>query len=79
MKAYEYGFRIRWSAADRGYVASVAEWPTIKSPPASTPHAALQAVIPEVIRELNRCDAEGRPRPPVMGIDQLPPQSDASC
>mgnify|MGYP002038842706 FL=1 len=78
LKAYEYGYRIRWSGKDRGYVATVAEWPAITSPPADTPHAALQSVIKAVVRELRRCDAEGRPRPSTIGRDDQPITSDAS-
>ena len=59
-------------------MATVAEWPAIASPPAETPHAALQSVIKAIVRELRRCDAEGRARPPTIGRDDQPITSDAS-
>ena len=61
-KAYEYSYRIRWSPADQGYVASVAEFPTMQSPPGVTPKAALDALMTTVVEKLNQLDVDAQPR-----------------
>jgi len=68
-KAYEYSYRVRWSAVERGYVASVAEFPTMQSPPSDTPHAALDALMTAVTQRLNQLDIDDDPRPPVLGAN----------
>ena len=70
-KAYEYSYRIRWSPADQGDVASVAEFPTMQSPPGFTPKAALDALMTTVVEKLNKLDAEGKPRPPALALSGL--------
>ena len=70
-KAYEYSYRIRWSPADQGYVAAVAEFPTMQSPPGVTPQAALDALMTTVVEKLNQLDVEGKPRPPALALSGL--------
>ncbi|MCX2930823.1 hypothetical protein ORI20_11075 [Mycobacterium sp. CVI_P3] len=70
-KAYEYSYRIHWSPGEHGYVASVAEFPTMQSTPATTPHAALDALLATVEQRLNQLDINGDPRPPVLGLSGL--------
>jgi hypothetical protein len=70
-KAYEYSYRIHWSPGERGYVASVAEFPTMQSPPRVTPHAALDALMTTVVEKLHQLDVEGKPRPPALAESGL--------
>ena len=70
-KAYEYSYRIRWSPVDQGYVASVAEFPKMQSPPGITPKAALDALMTTVVEKLNQLDVEGKPRPPALAQSGL--------
>ena len=65
-KASEYSYHIRWSAAERGYVASVAEFPALKSPPKPTPHAAFDALTASVVAKLRELDGDGEPRPAAL-------------
>jgi len=65
-KASEYSYRIRWSAAERGYVASVAEFPGMKSSPEATPHAAFDALTTAVVARLLELDGDGQPRPAAL-------------
>ena len=65
-KASEYSYRIRWSPKEHGYVASVAEFPKLQSPPKATPHAAFDALTAIVVVELRQLDVEGRPRPAAL-------------
>lgn len=65
-KASEYSYHIRWSAAERGYVASVAEFPALKSPPKPTPHAAFDALTASVVARLRQLDEDGQPRPAAL-------------
>lgn len=65
-KASEYSYHIRWSAAERGYVASVAEFPHLKSAPAVTPHAAFDALTTLVVAKLRELDEDGQPRPAAL-------------
>lgn len=62
-KAYEYSYRIHWAPREHGYVAFVAEFPTMQSPPKVTPHAAFDALMTTVVEKLNQLDADGEPRP----------------
>ena len=57
-KAYEYSYRIRWSPADQGYVASVAEFPTMQSPPEVTPQAALHSLMARVVQRVHQLDVD---------------------
>jgi hypothetical protein len=61
-KAYEYTYRIRWSPDDRGYVASVAEFPTMQSSPEVTPQAALHSLMASVAQSVHHLDVEDQPR-----------------
>ncbi|HUH68268.1 MAG TPA: hypothetical protein VLZ05_04920 [Mycobacterium sp.] len=70
-KAYEYSYRIHWSPGERGYVAYVAEFPTMQSPPGATPHAALDALMTTVVEKLHQLDVEGKPRPPALAQSGL--------
>ena len=65
-KASEYSYRIRWSAAEHGYVASVAEFPAMKSPLEATPHAAFDALTAAVVARLRELDGDGQPRPAAL-------------
>ena len=65
-KASEYSYRIRWSAAECGYLASVAEFPEMGSAPASTPHAAFDALTAIVVAELRDLDDDGEPWPAAL-------------
>jgi len=65
-KASEYSYHIKWSAAENGYVASVAEFPGLTSPPAATPHAAFDALTAFVVAKLRALDEDGRPRPAAL-------------
>ena len=57
-KAYEYCYRIRWLPANRGYVASVAEFPTMQSPPEVTPPAALHSLMARVVQRVHQLDVD---------------------
>ena len=57
-KAYEYSYRIRWSPADQGYVAAVAEFPTMQSPPEVTPQAALHLLMARVVQRVHQLDVD---------------------
>ena len=61
-EAYRYNYCIRWSPGDQGYVASVAEFPTIQSPPEITPQAALHALMARVVQRLHHLDDDGQPQ-----------------
>lgn len=65
-KASEYSYRISWSATESGYVASVAEFPTMKSSPEATPHAAFDALTATVVARLQELDRDGEPRPAAL-------------
>ena len=65
-KASEYSYRIRFSAAEHGYVASVAEFPGLTSSPEATPHAAFDALTAAVVARLLELDGDGRPRPEAL-------------
>ena len=65
-KAAEYSYRIRWSAADRGYLASGAEFPHMKSAPEETPHAAFDALTAIVVARLRELDDDGQPWPAAL-------------
>ena len=65
-KASEYSYRIRWSAAERGYLASVAEFPEMKSAPEATPHAAFDALTAIVVAKLCDLDDDGEPWPAAL-------------
>lgn len=65
-KASEYSYRIRWSAAECGYVASVAEFPGLTSGPQTTPHAAFDALTASVVAKLRELDGDGEPRPAAL-------------
>lgn len=62
-KALEYTYRIHWSPDQHGYVASVAEFPAIQSPPEDTPHAAVEKVVASVVGELRTLDLDGQSMP----------------
>ncbi len=70
-KAYEYSYRIHWSPSEHGYVAFVAEFPTMQSPPKATPQAALDVLTTTVVEKLNQLDAEGQPRPAALALSGL--------
>jgi hypothetical protein len=65
-KASEYSYRIRWSAAESGYLASVAEFPTMQSAPESTPHAAFDGLTAIVVARLRELDDDGQPWPAAL-------------
>jgi len=65
-KASEYSYRIRWSAAERGYLASVAEFPKMQSGPAATPHAAFDGWTAIVVARLRELDDEGEAWPAAL-------------
>jgi hypothetical protein len=65
-KAYEYSYRARWAPREHGYVAFVAEFPTMQSPPKATPNAAFLALKTTVVEKLNQLDADGEPRPSTL-------------
>jgi hypothetical protein len=65
-KASEYSYRIRWSAAERGYLASVAEFPKMQSGPAATPHAAFDGLTAIVVARLRALDDEGEAWPAAL-------------
>jgi hypothetical protein len=65
-KASEYSYRIRWSAAEAGYLASVAEFPEMKSAPQATPHAAFDALTAIVVAKLRELDDDGDPWPAAL-------------
>ena len=67
-KACEYSYRIRWSHDDHGYVATVAEFPALRSPAAPTPHAALDALTAAVEHKLVELDLNGEPRPLALAL-----------
>jgi hypothetical protein len=83
-KAYEYNYRIRWSPSDQGYIASVAEFPTMQSPPEITPQAALHSLMACVVRKVHHLDVDAHPRLQTLaqswfGSEALPrPRSHAS-
>jgi len=56
----------KWSATEHGYVASVAEFPAMKSPPEATPHAAFDALTAAVVAKLRELDGDGQPRPAAL-------------
>jgi hypothetical protein len=65
-KASEYSYRIRWSAAECGYLASVAEFPNMKSGPEATPHAAFDGLTAIVVARLRELDDDGQPWPAAL-------------
>ena len=65
-KTSEYSYRIRWSAAECGYLASVAEFPHMKSGPAATPHAAFDGLTAIVVARLRELDDDGQPWPAAL-------------
>ncbi len=67
-KAYEYSYRTHWVSSEHGYVAFVAEFPTMQSPPKVTPQAAFDALKTTVVEKLNQLDADGEPRPPALAL-----------
>ncbi len=71
LKAYEYTYRIHWSPNERAYVAFVAEFPSMQSPPEFTPHAALHALTTTVVEKLHQLDAAGEPRPQSLALSGL--------
>ncbi|MBI3216309.1 MAG: hypothetical protein HYZ38_21040 [Mycobacterium sp.] len=72
LKALEYTYRIHWSPAQQGYVASVAEFPEIQSPPTATPAGAADAVATLVVQKLRRLDSEDRSMPLILAAEQAP-------
>lgn len=68
LTASQYSYRIHWSADQRGYVASVAEFPAMQSRPAPTPHAAVDALTTAVVEKLQALDADGQPRPRALAL-----------
>ncbi|CAN5871972.1 hypothetical protein BH09ACT7_BH09ACT7_33260 [soil metagenome] len=65
-RACEYTYRIHWSPGEKGYVAFVAEFPEMQSPPKATPQGALDALTTIVVERLDQLDADGEPRPPTL-------------
>jgi hypothetical protein len=65
---YTYSYRIHWSPEAHGYVALVAEFPAMQSPPKITPQAALDALVTAVVEKLNQLDAKGEPRPAALAL-----------
>jgi len=68
LTAGQYSYRIHWSADNGGYVASVAEFPSMQSPAAPTPHAAAEALLTAVVAKLQELDADGQPRPHALAL-----------
>ncbi len=66
--ACEYSYRIHRSPGDHGYVATVAEFPRLQSPPAATPGAALSTLTTAVVEQLYRLDSDGRARPLAFAV-----------
>lgn len=83
-KEYEYNYRIRWSPGDQGYIASVAELPTMQSSPEVSPQAALHSLMASVVREAHQLDVNAQPQLLTLaqswfGSESFPqPQSDPS-
>jgi hypothetical protein len=67
-KARDYTYRIHWSAREHGYIATVAEFPTMQSSPADTPHTAIDALMTLVTQKLHELDLEGQPVPPALAV-----------
>lgn len=67
-KASEYEYRIHWSPDEQGYVAYVAEFPTMHSSPAKTPQAALDALMVSVVEKLNQLSVTGEPLPTAFAL-----------
>lgn len=51
-RSYECNYRVRWSAAEQGYVATVAEFPALQSSVAPTPFGAFRSLAAQVERQL---------------------------
>jgi len=67
-KAYDYSYRIHWSPGERGYIASVAEFPTMQSPAEATPQAALNALMSTVIEDLHQREINHEPPPESLAL-----------
>lgn len=67
-ETYQYSYRIHWSPQAHGYVAFVAEFPDMKSPPKVTPQSALHALVTDVNDKLDQLDAEGEPHPAALAL-----------
>lgn len=65
---YGYGYRIRWSADQGGYVATVAEFPAMQSAPFPTPHGALTALAEAVENKRKDLDRHGPARPAALAM-----------
>lgn len=63
LKAHEYSYRIHWSPDQRGYIATVAEFPSLQSRPAATPRAALEPVVADVVEKLRAIEIDGGSMP----------------
>src|SRR6478735_12065657 len=67
LKALQYSYRIHWSFDQRGYIATVAEFPKLHSEPADTPHAAIEPVVASVVEQLRALEIDGSAMP-LMGV-----------
>ncbi|WP_099024177.1 HicB family protein [Mycolicibacterium palauense] len=67
-KALEYSYRIHWSPDERGYIASVAEFPSIRSAPAPTPQEAARTALSSVQAHLSALAQRGEPGPAPHGV-----------
>ena len=65
---YGYGYRIRWSAEDGEYVASVAEFPALQSAAFPTRHGALTALAEAVENKVNDLDRDGLVHPAALAV-----------
>jgi predicted RNase H-like HicB family nuclease len=68
LKARDYTYRIHWSRREHGYIATVAEFPTMQSSPADTPHKAIDALMTLVAQKLHELDLDGQPVPPAFAM-----------
>jgi hypothetical protein len=51
-----------WSPGDQGYIASVAEFPTMQSSPEATAQAALHSLMARVAQRVHQLDVDAQPR-----------------
>jgi hypothetical protein len=66
LKARDYTYRVHLSPREHGYIATVAEFPTMQSSPADTPHTAIDALMTLVAQKLHELDLDGQPVPPAF-------------
>jgi hypothetical protein len=66
LKARDYAYRVHRSPREHGYIATVAEFPTMQSSPADTPHTAIDALMTLVAQKLHELDLDGQPVPPAF-------------